>query len=623
MKLQRERTQRSSIPGLTAASAVARAIDTPYRLLIAVLVLYVLLGIAYSLVVPLGEAPDEVSHYSYVRHLAAEQRLPEPAGTVFGEVFQPPLYYAVVAPLTAWTPWHGVPVEGSGDFDLNHPVRRIRVLIQPPAARWPWSEEALAWHLARLGSTVFGLLTIVATYEIARTVLPARQWVPPLAAGFVAFLPQFTFQSGVVTNDALATALGALLLLVLARAVLPKASRRLQTSPRSAIAPWFLAGLLGGLGVWTKTSGWVFGGTTGLAWLLTWRTPWRWRRLAALAGTWALVSLPWLLWNFVAYGDPLGWNLMHQVTDERTGGLTVPVLREVLGGLYRTFWAGFGGAAHLSFPFWFNLILGLVLLTALPGLLSLLRRRHTLPAVSRHLLLWLGAHLLLFGLAWLSWTRTVLGTGQGRLLFPALPAIAVLLAAGWTASGFFSLHERRVCVVGTLLFASLSAGALGLFLAPLYRTPPTVAVPAEAVPARHPSWHIGDGLVLRRYTVLWTVDDHVPPGTETEAYFEWEAEQPLPDVRMRLQLIDSDGKPVWIKDGTPSAGRDTTDQWEPGVRVGAWHRVRIPTDAEGGWYRVMASFHLPEGRTLDITTEDGRFIGERVMVGQVTVEEDR
>ncbi len=34
--------------------------------LTALLIVYVALAIAYSVVIPLGEAPDEVSHWSYV-----------------------------------------------------------------------------------------------------------------------------------------------------------------------------------------------------------------------------------------------------------------------------------------------------------------------------------------------------------------------------------------------------------------------------------------------------------------------------------------------------------------------------------------------------------------------------
>lgn len=603
-----------------AAREDTGALVTPHRLLLAVSIAFVVLALSYSVVVPLGEAPDEVSHYSYVRHLASERTLPRPAGTVFGEVFQPPLYYALVAPATAWAPWQGVPVDGSGDFELDHPTRRIRVLIQPAAARWPWSNEAMAWHLVRGISAVFGLVTVLATYGLARTVLPHRTWSAPLAAAFVAFVPQFTFQSGVVTNDTPAAALSALLLLVLARNV--TATRSTDTPQHSAFSiqypsfiSWSLAGLLGGLGVWTKSSGWVFVGTAGLAWLLTWQHKGSCRRLAALAGTWAVVTAPWLVWNWTQYGDPLGWALLHQVTDERTA-LSVPVFLDVLRGLYRTFWAGFGGAAHLSFPTTVNVALGLLLVTAIPGTVRLFRRRDDEPVVTRLLVPWLGVHTLLVGLAWVQWTRTVLGTGQGRLLFPALPAIAVLLAAGW-ATLFPSSSRRTLATAGTLLFAGISTAALVFFLRPLYTAPPTLAAPADTVEA---NWYIGDRLLLHRYTEAWTVDDHLPPGTEREVYLEWEATQPVGDLRLLLQMIDSDGEPVWIKEGTPSAGRDTTDQWRTGERVGAWHRVQIPEGTDSGWYRIMLSLH-PAGseHALDITTAEGDFIGERVMIGQVTV----
>ncbi len=592
---------------------------SPQAALLGTLGLYLLLAVGYSLVVPLGEAPDEVSHYAYVRWLAIHQRLPEPQGAVFGEVFQPPLYYALVAPLTAWQPDEGVPVEANGDFELGHPVRRVRVLIQPPAARWPWRGEALAWHVVRLASALFGAVGVVATYRLARLVVPASPWAAVLAAAFVAFVPQFTFQGGTVTNDTPATALSALGLLALVSGV-RRAWRYHPATERS----WRLAGLLGGLGVWAKTSGWVLAGTAFLAWALTWREPGRWRRLLALVLPWGGVAAPWLAWNLWQYGDPFGWALMHQVTDERVGPLTWPVFREVLQGLYRTFWAGFGGAAHISLPSTLNAALGIWWGLAVVGLgwLAWVRwRRRARHPDDRSLILLglLAAHVALVLAAWVQWTRTVLGTGQGRLIFPALPALAVLLASGWLALvRRWRAGEGRAVLTMAGLWGLFGAWVLVGYLRPLYVVPPPVPSPPETVEA---GWAFGEGLWLRRYFVPWTVDHKLPPGTQAEAYFEWEAIRPLDDRRLLLQLIDDEGRPVWVKEGTPSAGRDTTDQWPPHTPVGAWHRIEIPPGTPPGWYRLMLSVHTPDERALPMTDEQGNFLGEQVMVGQVTVVE--
>ncbi len=66
--------------------------------LVAVLVLYLLLALLYSMIVPIFEAPDEPAHFLYANDLAAGKGLPildyskSPK-----EYHQSPLYYWLVA----------------------------------------------------------------------------------------------------------------------------------------------------------------------------------------------------------------------------------------------------------------------------------------------------------------------------------------------------------------------------------------------------------------------------------------------------------------------------------------------------------------------------------------------
>lgn len=597
--------------------------DSPRRAVTIILIAYLFLALTYNTLTPLGEAPDEVSHFSYVRHVATTWRLPSPHGTVFGEVFQPPLYYFLAAPLTAWLPLGPLPVENNADWILGDPYRGFNRLIHPPAARWPWQGEALAWHAARFLSALLGLVTVTATAGIARCTFSNHPWAMVAATAFVAFLPQFTFLSGALNNDTLATALGALLLWQLARLL----SR--PDAPHAATS-WMLVGLLGGLGVWAKTSGWVFAGTAGIGALLAARHVRSGERLIAarralvpLIGTWAAVAAPWLLWNLVQYGDPLGWGLMRQVTDPRTQPLTVGELWDVALGAYRSFWAGFGGAAHRHFPPLVQGLTGALVLLAGVGLVGLWRRRKTLPAATRTLLPLWSLHLGLTLIALIQWTRTVLGTDQGRLIFPALPAIAMLLTGGWLAlSGALSRRSaagraRPVALAVSGGMVSLSLAALIVVLRPLI-SPPLPPLQSEATVGE---WQFGDGLVLERFAFPWTVDSHLPPETSTDLYLEWGARSELPDLRVRLQLIDRDGRPVWIKEGTPSAGRDTSDEWPAGARgLPARHRVSIPAGTPPGWYRLMLSIHLAgDPAAVPILDANGDFIGDQIMIGQVTV----
>ena len=70
---------------------------------------FVALATLYSVVTPLGEGPDEPGHARYMFFLAREGRLPvqqaDPAKSdAPGEGHQPPLAYALAAPLAAWLP---------------------------------------------------------------------------------------------------------------------------------------------------------------------------------------------------------------------------------------------------------------------------------------------------------------------------------------------------------------------------------------------------------------------------------------------------------------------------------------------------------------------------------------
>lgn len=583
----------------------------------ALLGLFVLLAGGYSALIPLGEAADEVSHYSYVRYVATHRALPPviPGTTVYGETFQPPLYYVLAAPLTAWLPATG---EENLGLDLpveNNPAGGLpdaptgRLLLQPAAARWPWQGEALAWHLARGLSVLLGVVTIAATAALGRRLFPGEPWTGWLAALLVALLPTFTGLSAAVTNDSLATMLAALLLLQIARLCGEGPERRRD---------WVVVGLLGGLGVWTKSSGWIFVATVVVAALVAapHRAP---RRLAAAGLSWLVVVLPLAALNLARSGDLLGRGIQQQVTEARPG-LDLATLGALLEGLNRTWWAGFGGAVHLSFSRPLSLLLTAGLGVALSvGLARRHLQRGSAPAITRRLVPLLLLHILFVGAAWLLWSRLVLGTGQGRLLFPALPAIAVL-AAGGLAALAPSRHRHGPLAVlpWAILMTGVALAALLTVLLPAYRAaPPTAAAPAGVVTS--PRWQVGTlPLYLSGHFFPLTIDDRPRPADRSRLYTRWESTGALPDLRLRLRWLDGEGTLWQTSAGTPLAGHPLTDEWRPG-RYAAWHKVQIPTDAPPGYYRLMLSLFDPAtGETLPISAP-GIPPGDEIMVGQTTV----
>ncbi len=601
------------------------------------LVAFILITTAFSTIIPLGEAADEVSHHSYVRYVAEYGGMPPvvEGTTVFGETFQPPFYYTVAAPLTAWLPTGSeanlgfdIPVENNPDWEPGNPAR-ARVLLQPAAARWQWQGEALGWHLARFLSVLIGAGTIYFTYKLGRLVWKGEPWTALGAALFVAALPSFVGVSAVVTNDTLATLFSAILLWQLAKVVTTTAGENWQE--------WAWVGVTGTLGVWTKASGWLFVGTAVFGFVL-----WLWTKkkpgfrlkegqkngfegketvfnalgfLFITGVVWFVGVIPLWIVNWQRSGDIMGRNLQTLVTDARTQ-FTFADLLDVLYSLCRTWWAGFGGAVHVSFgaPVNFGL---LVIIFGVAGI-GLVRRhlnRSQSDPATRQLIPLLAVHTGLVVLSWLAWTALVLGTGQGRLLFPALPAVAVLLAGGWAGLPIPPRYSLGAFggVMGLLLVGSITS-----LLLPAYRVPHVPeALPTNATTAQ---WDVGDlPLALTAFYAPYTVDSRLRPGELTALYVGWESTGQLPDVRVRLRWIDRDGNNVGApKEGSPIANHPLTDEWQSGSYA-ATHKMGLPEGIKGGYYRLMLSVIDAQSKTsIPLRSADGG-IGDEIMVGQTTV----
>ncbi|MEA3341903.1 MAG: glycosyltransferase family 39 protein, partial [Chloroflexota bacterium] len=299
------------------------------------LVLFGVLGLSYSLVTPVFEAPDEVWHYAYVRYLAEERALPALTGDASGahqEVAQPPLYYAIAALVSGLAPdddlpdlmWHnpGFGYQAGGAVNDNK-----NMLIHTGHTghtgreRFPWRGAVLAIRLARFVSLGFGLLTVFATWGLGREAFPQRPALALGVAAVVAFHPQFLFISGVASNDSAAAALSTAALWAIARIL-----NRGSTIRRSVVI-----GLLLGLAALTKTSTLLLIPLATIALALAPRhssfairhSPlvighWtlvigHWslviRHWSLVIGHWSLIGAWWYIRNAILYGDPFGFRV--------------------------------------------------------------------------------------------------------------------------------------------------------------------------------------------------------------------------------------------------------------------------------------------------------------------------
>jgi len=553
------------------------------------------------------------SHYAYTRALARERHLPAPEGMAFGETFQPPLFYATAALTNFWVPEGAFTPQANADFDVDDPAAPPNVLLHPRQEDFPYRDGALAWHLARLCSVLLGAVTVWATYQLAILLFPTQRHLAEVAAGFVAFLPEFLFLSGAVNNDNLSTVLAALLLWQLARLVVGQPRRR----------DYAILGLLLGLGILTKTSLWTFAPVACGVIL------WRLRRegpapVLLFGGAAVLVAGPWLIRNMLAFGDPLGWSATRLVTDPRIASLTAADYAGLASGLFVTFWGAFGGAGHLLLPRWTLSVLLLFSALAVAGLACRfwpgLWRRGDARGRRQIAFIVLAAHLATVLIALWFWSRSVLGTGQGRLLFPALPTLALLFVVGLTT--WFPEDRRQAWMVTMLAVLFLfGTSTLAFVIRPLYARAPSQTTATMPAQLRQAGFRFGDGLYLVGYEWPTTVDDRIAPGTPITLTLVWRADADLEqDDRLVLRLVDRRGQPSWVKEGSPSAGWDTTDRWQAGDVMAARHKVLVPLDAPAGWTRLLAGVR-PAGSEAwrPVRNDEGKLLGDTVMLGQMTV----
>jgi hypothetical protein len=579
--------------------------------LVVILALFVTLATGYSVTVPLGEAPDEVPHFTYIRYIAEHHRLP--VGAEEHEGFQPPLYYLLGAASTFWIDSSDFVVRANGDYSFTDDLPPFNLLLHTTEESFPYHGWALAWHLIRLLSVTMGATTVWATYWIAREVLPRDKYIAVGAAAFNAFLPQFLFISGVINNDNLAACLSALMLLVTVKIL--RGAR--------AYRHFLLLGTLTALGVMAKTSLLNFYAIVLLIiGIVLWQEG-RGLRFSLRRGLFLAVVclLPffvlaawWFVRNQILYGDPLGWALVLAANALREAPLTLADIQWLIWGLYRSFWYRWIG---IELELAFYAALAIPCLLALAGLLTLFWRRERLSPHSPLILSVLGVYFLLVCGSLIPWTATVLGTDQARLLYPALAAIVLFMFLGWAQLVPRRWGTHLACGVGgaMLLFAVVAPLR---YTMPTYAPPPILTKDDLADVENQVDINFGGQIKLVGYELN---DQEWHPGDDLLVTMYWEALDDLhQDYWLLTRLVHKRDWDLVSKDGCPSAGRYTTDHWRKGDVIPSVHRLRIPDDAADHNYRLTLSMH-PFGSEewLPVLNEQGQVTGDLVILTLIPV----
>jgi hypothetical protein len=571
---------------------------SPKRLFIAILAIYLVLAIGYSVAMPLGEAPDEADHYAYLRYIGIERSLPE--GTEITQSKHPPVYYATAAALTAWTGLDFSFLRSNPDALPLGRDKPPNLFVHTTLESFPWRDGALAMHLARFLSILLGAVTVWGTWRLGSVSFPAQPAIGLLAAAFLAGLPGFLFIAGSINNDNAAAACGTIVLLLCAITL-----RRAFDAPAAGGLAWSRAALLGiflSLGLLSKVGTlalWPLPALAiGVAW---WRHPNRRRvapaALGQLALTWGLALLlasPWLIRNTVVYGDPLGWDLVAATVDERMGPFALRELGWLLWGFHRTFWGRFGGAGQIELPMALYAIAAAITAVLVAGAVSAVARQVKTARTQdnrvepvAHLVLLALAPALVF-LSVVRYSAIALGTDQVRLMFPALAALAVWVGIGVTGvadwwrveSGGWRV-ERRLVIGSAVGMAVFGATVLMGVIRPAFAPPEPVA-PAGSQSGESLA-RVGENL---RLVGAQLPSEAVPAGEPTALRLLWSADRPVAeDLRPTVRLVHQDGWLAAEWSHSPAGGRYATDRWRPGEVIADDYLI-VPQPASPGTYRV-------------------------------------
>ncbi len=447
-----------------------------------------------------------------------------------------------------------------------------------------------ALYLIRLATLGMGALTIYAIYQAARALESGSIHLAILAAAFAAFNPQFLFISSSVSNDTLVAMLVALAIwqmIVMLR-------EGFQTR-RS-----LLLGLLIALAALTKLGGLSMGLIVGLCGLWVAIRDRDRRGLVVFAGSmaalWLVIAGWWYLRNLALYGEPFGTNMLIAHFGGRSPSIS-QIVRDEYQGLRISYWGLFGWFSIFTSPLHYLAMDALSLLAA-PGLAltAFVNRRNRFKLCAIFLLSLLAA----IAGASLLWYTMQTPSSQGRLLFPVIGAISLLMASG--------VHALRIPapVVALPMFA-FSIAAPFLYIIPQYDHPPKVdRIPATAVETTI-RW---DDIALVAYEspapARWA------PGDEIPLTLYWRPLKATDEPQaLFISLITTAGEALATIDSFPGWGTLPTTWWEDDVIYRDDYILQIPEEARGfsdvrlhiGWYI------FPKGSNIQPMLESGEPAG--------------
>lgn len=547
--------------------------------LVGILLVYAVLGIMYLLVTPPLESSDEYKHYPVVQFIATEGQLPvlnpEDPGRWLQEGVQPPLYYLLMAGLTAWIDTSDLPEvhqinKHAFVGNPNQIGNKNLLLHQPEKEQFPGQGTVLAVYLIRLASLGLGLATVWLTAVLGQLLFSDQ--VGLLAAALTAFNPMFLFVSAAVNNDSLAILLGHLSLLLMVH---------LWQQPPDPGQKWqryVSLGVVLGLGILTKLS---LGGLLGLTGLMLLWLAWREKRwqLFWVGGPLILIAAVlvsgWWFWrNWSLYQDLTGLNVFIAVQGTRAEPIGWTDWNSEFGTFFRSYWGLFGGV-NIAAPPAFYWILNSFFVVGFVGWVRQRTKQARQSSGSWLIAAWI---VILFGLL-IRW-NIISPAFQGRLIFPVLGGINILWAVGLL--GWIPQNWRHLVVLATGGALALVATVLALkVIYPIYLFPkPVTAVPIQAQ-IDPITFSTAAGSIQLVGVEMAPEQTTLPGGTEPVAItLYWQLVEPLDtNLVSGIHLLGRNIQSVGQVDRYPASGQIPTSQWQTGQIWQDVYNIYVNKDA--------------------------------------------
>jgi hypothetical protein len=189
-------------------------------------------GLAYSLIVPLWQAPDEPGHFEYARLMSDLERVPTASDVSL------PLQREIIASLAQADFWRftrqqepgSLPASFADDPFLRRAGRQVgrqpfAYYIVPALACRLTPDVNVQARLARYYSVVLYALTVVVAGRLAREMFATDLLLAVGVPATLALAPMFAYASSAINNDSLANLTGALVWMALAAIFRRGASR--------------------------------------------------------------------------------------------------------------------------------------------------------------------------------------------------------------------------------------------------------------------------------------------------------------------------------------------------------------------------------------------------------------